>query len=150
MTHQLCRATLRRASIRDLQFAIDVRTDTMRSYVVETWGFWDHAAVREQVQEDIGAGRSEIIEVDGEAVGLWRLDQLRDHFQLDQIFIVANQQRRGIGASLVAQAMDQARLAGVPLQLWVLRVNPALHFYTRLGFVIASSTVASHLLRFEV
>ena len=149
MNPPLCHATLRRASIQDVQFAIDARTETMRDYVVETWGSWDEAAVKEQVQEDIRAGRSEIIEVDSEAVGLWRLDRLTDHFQLEQVFIVDKHQRRGIGASLVRQAMEHARLASVPLQVWVLRVNPALHFYTRLGFAIESSTGASHLLRYE-
>lgn len=143
------RIALRRTSIRDLQFGIDARTGTMRDLVVATWGFWDEAEVMEQVREDIRAGRSEIIEVDGEAVGLWRLDRLDDHFLLDQVFIVAEHQRRGIGAFLLRQAIDHARLAGVPLRLWVLRINPALHFYEHLGFVIESSTKASHLMRHQ-
>ncbi len=143
------RIALRKASIEDLPFAIDARTGTMRDFVVETWGFWDEAEVMEQVRGDILAGRSEIIEAGGEAVGLWRLDRLGDHFLLDQIFIVAEHQRRGIGAFLLRQAIEHARLAGVPLRLWVLRVNPALHFYERLGFVVESSTQASHLMRHQ-
>jgi len=59
------------------------------------------------VREDIVAGRLQIIEVEGEQAGLWRLDTLTDYFYSDQIFIVPKHQRRGIGATLVTHAGDE-------------------------------------------
>jgi len=133
--------------MQDLQFAVNQRTETMRDYVMQTWGTWAETAVQARVQEDIVAGRLQIIEVEGEQAGLWLLDTLTDCFHLDQIFIVPKHQRRGIGATLVTRAMKKAELARVPLQLWVLRVNPAFQFYTRLRFVVTSSPEARCLLR---
>lgn len=138
---------LRIASFQDLAFAVRVRTEAMREYVVKTWGAWDETATAVQVQEDITSGRSWIIEVDNEAVGLWRLDESEDHFQLDQLFILPEHQRRGIGGAMVRLAIDRARFVGVPLQVWVLRLNPAKRFYERLGFTVHSSTAASYLMR---
>jgi len=144
-----CRVTLRIASFQDLAFAVRVRTEAMREYVVKTWGAWDEAATAVQVQDDINSERSRIIEVDNQDVGLWRLDESEDHFQLDQLFILPEHQRRGIGGAVVRLAIDRARLAGVPLQVWVLRVNPAKRFYERLGFTVQSSTAASYLMRHD-
>src|SRR5215470_19710462 len=127
-----CRPTLRIASFQDLAFAVRVRTEAMREYVVKTWGAWDEAATAVQVQDDINSERSRIIEVDNQDVGLWRLDESEDHFQLDQLFILPEHQRRGIGGAMVRLAIDRARLVGVPLQVWVLRLNPAKRFYERL------------------
>ena len=103
--------------MQDLQFAVNQRTETMRDYVMQTWGTWAETAVQARVQEDIVAGRLQIIEVEGEQAGLWLLDTLTDCFHLDQIFIVPKHQRRGIGATLVTRAMKKAELARVPLQL---------------------------------
>jgi ribosomal protein S18 acetylase RimI-like enzyme len=43
-------------------------------------------------------------------------------------------QGRSIGRRLVGALLDQARRAGVPVVLSVLKVNPARRLYERLGF----------------
>lgn len=45
-------------------------------------------------------------------------------------------QGRGIGAALVRGLQAEARVAGMPLKLKVLKTNPALRLYQRLGFAI--------------
>jgi ribosomal protein S18 acetylase RimI-like enzyme len=51
------------------------------------------------------------------------------------IALIASWRRRGVGASLVNDVLDEARVAGLPVRLSVSANNaPALRFYLRLGF----------------
>ncbi len=136
----LGRAKIRPATQADLSFAYRVLETTMRGHVEAIWGKWDEAAAREAVLEDVRMARSRIIEVDGEPAGLMRLDELPTHLQIEQLFLLPEHQRGGLGTSIVESAQVQARAMNLPLRLRVLRVNPARALYERLGFKIVQQT----------
>ena len=56
---------LRGASANDAEFAFQVLKETMREYVVATWGSWREEESRRETVEQVTAGRSQIIELDG-------------------------------------------------------------------------------------
>lgn len=142
------RVTLRPTTEADAAFAYHVRATTMRDYVMATWGTWDEAAARGQILEDIRRSRSMIVEIDGQPIGLMRVDEFSTHLHLDQLFILPEHQRQGVGRRLVTELLGRADPMRLPLRLWVLRVNPAVSFYERLGFKIIEQTPASlHLER---
>ena len=85
-------------------------------------------------------GRSQIIELDSQPVGLLRVDQAESHVQLEQLFVLPAFQRQGVGAAVLQQVLSRARNAGVPVRLRVLRVNPAARFYARHGFRVVSES----------
>jgi hypothetical protein len=60
----------------------------MKSYAVATWGKWLEAQAREETSADACAGRSQIIEVGTEAVGLLRVDRFPTCLQLEQLFVL--------------------------------------------------------------
>ena len=137
------RITFRPTTEADVAFAYHVRETTMRDYVVATWGTWNAHEAREQIDNDIRASRSSIVEMDGQPVGLLRVDALSTHIHLDQLFILPEHQRKGLGHQILVQLLERARAAGLPLRLWVLRLNPATKFYERLGFKVIEQTPAS-------
>jgi GNAT superfamily N-acetyltransferase len=132
--------TTRTARADDADFAYTVIERTMKGYAIATWGKWLEGEAREQTRLDAINGRSRVIEVDGQAVGLLRSDAEESHIQLDQLFVLPEFQRRGVGAVVLQAVLAQARLAGIPVRLRVLRVNPAIRFYARHGFRVVSES----------
>ncbi len=129
-------AVLRSATGEDAEFAVQTEAETMHSYAIATWGEWRAAEARQRTVENILAGRTQVIERDGIPVGLLRVERGADFIDLKQIFIRPAFQRQGIGAEVLHRLISEAKGAGVPLRLRVLRVNPAQHLYRRLGFTV--------------
>ncbi|MBK8475598.1 MAG: GNAT family N-acetyltransferase [Opitutaceae bacterium] len=137
------RVTVRPTTEADAPFAYHVRETTMRDYVVATWGAWNAEEARGQIEEDIRRSRSMIVEVNDRRVGLMRADELPTHVHLDQLFILPEHQRQGIGQQILLRLLQRAKSLGLPLRLWVLRINPAAKLYERLGFKVIEQTPAS-------
>lgn len=131
---------LRRTVAADASFLYEVLEQTMREYVVNTWGQWLEQDARKATAADAAAGVAEIVEVDGRPAGWLRVDRLVTHIQLEQLFLLAVYQGKGIGAYLVEELQFEAKLKHLPLRLRVLRVNPAKRLYERLGFRVISAT----------
>jgi GNAT superfamily N-acetyltransferase len=83
--------------------------------------------------------------IDGQDAGLLRVDEFDTHIHIDQLFILPEFQNQGFGRVILDQAIEQAKSIGLPLRLWVLRVNPAREFYERLGFSIITSGASSRV-----
>lgn len=79
---------------------------------------------------------AQVVEIDGRPVGLWKLWRQPEAWWILQVQLMPEVQGRGIGTALVRGLQAEARAAGMPLKLKVLRSNPALRLYRRLGFVI--------------
>jgi GNAT superfamily N-acetyltransferase len=80
-----------------------------------------------------------IITSDGADVG-WVQSSTRDGtLYLEQIFIDAAFQRRGIGTGIINDLIDQATQASQPVTHGVVKTNPARNLYERLGFLIKTT-----------
>jgi GNAT superfamily N-acetyltransferase len=137
------RVTFRSTTHEDEAFAFHVREMTMRDYVMETWGVWNADEAQAQINEDIRSSRSQIIVIDGHDAGVLRVDEFDTHIHVDQLWILPEFQRQGFGRIILLWLLEQSKAKGLPLRLWVLRVNPARVFYERLGFRIIEQTQAS-------
>jgi ribosomal protein S18 acetylase RimI-like enzyme len=132
--------SIRAAEAADSEFAYRVLERTMREVAVAAWGKWSEAEGRERTASDARAGRSQIIQWGSEPVGLLCVDKLDTHTQLDQLYVLPDYQRRGIGAEVLQLILSEARSAKRPVRLRVLRANPAKNFYARHGFKVISET----------
>jgi GNAT superfamily N-acetyltransferase len=117
-----------------------VLKETMREYVIATWGTWWEEQSRQETVEQVTAGRTEIIELDGQAIGVQLVDRPGTHIQLVQLYIAKEFQRRGFGTRLLKRLLEEARGSNLPIRLRVLAVNPAKALYERLGFVVVERT----------
>jgi ribosomal protein S18 acetylase RimI-like enzyme len=77
-----------------------------------------------------------IITSDGTNVG-WMQSSIQDGARyLEQIYIDTPFQNRGIGTDIINGLIDEAKLDRRPVTLGVVKTNPALRLYKRLGFRI--------------
>jgi GNAT superfamily N-acetyltransferase len=138
--------TLRRANAEDAEFAFGVLKETMREYVISTWGTWLEEESRRQTVEQVSAGRTEIIELNGVPVGIQSIERAGTHIQLEQLYLREAFQRRGLGTQLVKKLLEEARKSKLPIRLRVLVVNPAKKLYHRIGFVVVERTAVRYFM----
>lgn len=131
--------SIRRAQGSDSEFAYEALL-TMRQYAESTWGIWSEADGRARTASDAKAGRSQIVQVASVPVGLLCVDTFATHLQLDQLYILPQYQRLGVGAHVLRMVLTEACASRLPVRLRILRVNPARHFYERHGFRVVSET----------
>jgi ribosomal protein S18 acetylase RimI-like enzyme len=75
-----------------------------------------------------------IITRDGVAIGWLQAATLSDALFLKQLFVESPWQRQGIGTRVMHRLIDEAAGAGRSMTLGVVKTNPALRLYQRLGF----------------
>jgi ribosomal protein S18 acetylase RimI-like enzyme len=77
-----------------------------------------------------------IIMLDGADVGWLQSTSQADALFLAQLFVDGTFQRQGIGAEVMKQIINEAARADRAVTLGVVKTNPALRLYQRLGFHI--------------
>lgn len=112
----------------------------MRTFIVATWGAWDESRVQRESREDSISPNAQVIQVGNAAVGVFLVERYPTHIQLEQIYLLPEYQRRGIGTVLINSLMREAAQSRVPIRLRVMVVNPAKSFYERFGFVVTEAT----------
>ena len=99
------------------------------------FGSWDDAAQQLRFEEKVTRYDLRIIEVNCQAVGAVASSEHEDHVFLHDLMIAPESQSRGIGAAILLGEVEHARSLNKPLRLHTARLNRALQFYRRHGFV---------------
>lgn len=131
---------LRQASANDAPLFYSVIDQTMRDFIITTWGTWNEDRVRRESHEDIRSPNAQVIQVDDISVGVLVVDRFLTHIQIEQIYLLPEYQRVGIGTALIKNLMFEAAQFKIPVRLRVMAVNPAKSFYERLGFIVTEAT----------
>ena len=76
-----------------------------------------------------------IIERAGVPLGRLIVENRGDHFLIMDVALLPEYRRSGIGTFLIQELKQEAMRLGLPLVLRVEFFNPAVHLYTRLGFM---------------
>jgi len=138
----------RPATQEDYDFLWWLHRATMRPYVKKTWG-WDEVRQSQHFQERFDPTTREIIESDGVPIGYITVERREKVIFLAAIEIAPDYQNRGIGTMLVQVLLDESRSRGVPVELYVLKVNPARGLYERLGFAMIRETETHYIMNFN-
>ena len=131
---------LRQASADDAQLFYSVIDQTMREFIITTWGTWNEDRVRRESQEDSCSPNAQIVLVDDISVGVLVVERFLTYIQIEQIYLLPEYQRVGIGTALIKSLILEAAKAKIPVRLRVMTVNPAKSFYERLGFMVTEAT----------
>ncbi len=91
-------------------------------------------AQRQQYDACYPQAESGIILSDGQAVGRLLVDRSEREIVLIDIALLPEHRNRGIGTGLIRKLLGDAAGAGKAVRLHVLKSNPALRLYERLGF----------------
>lgn len=136
--------TLRPVETDDEPFLFNVYAST-RAAEMAAWG-WDQAQqeafLRMQFLNQQLSYRAQfpdadhrIIILDGQPVGRLLVDRTDEGILLADIALLAEERNAGIGTGLIRDLQAEAARAGVPVNLHVLKTNPAAaRLYERLGF----------------
>lgn len=125
--------SLREALESDLEPMMRIGHEGIRPYVEQLWG-WDQADQERRFRDNFDLTRIKIVNIDGLDVGYLDVENYDDHVFLAGIYLASQYRRRGVGAMLIGDLLTSCRSLRKPLRLRVLRPNPALRLYTRLGF----------------
>lgn len=131
---------LRQSSAEDAPIFYDVINQTMREFIILTWGAWDEERVQREAEQKSLDPKAQIIQVDGVSAGVFVVERCLTHIQLEQIYLLPKYQQMGIGTALLNSLIAEAKQFQIPVCLRVMVVNPAKSFYERLGFVTTEAT----------
>jgi ribosomal protein S18 acetylase RimI-like enzyme len=131
---------LRQASADDAPLFYSVIDWTMRKFIITTWGTWNEDRVRRESHEDSRSPNAQVVLVDDISVGVFVVERFLTHIQIEQIYLLPEYQRLGIGTALIKSLMFEATQFKIPVRLRVMGINPAKSFYERLGFIVTEAT----------
>jgi ribosomal protein S18 acetylase RimI-like enzyme len=126
--------TIRQSNADDASLFYRVIEQTMREFIIATWGRWNESRVLKESLEDSVSPNAQIIQVGDVAVGVFLVKRSPTHIQLEQIYILPEYQRLGIGSALIHNLITEASQSHLPIRLRVMAINPAKNFYERMGF----------------
>ena len=126
---------LRAYHVRDFDFARRLYFETMRSAIQPLFG-WDEGRQEASFAEWFKPEEVSVITADSLDVGWMQHCVQRDAIFLGSIYIQPAMQRKGVGTHVIQTLLDVARQQGKAVTLAVMKVNPALALYERLGFRI--------------
>jgi len=138
--------TLRQATEADYAFLYHLHQASMKDYVTQTWG-WDEEVQRTLFRERFEPARLQIVVVNGRDVGVLSVKQEPDILVIANLQFLPDSQRQGLGTAIIRTLLWQASQRGMPVGLQVLKVNPALKLYERLGFIVTGETDTHYLMR---
>lgn len=119
----------------DREFLFELHRLALGPYIAETWG-WDENWQRDHFDRAFPTANWKLLVVDGCRVGAVRTSDTDGELYLEDILILPGFQRRGLGSAVILSLLGEAASSGRTVGLQVLKVNPAIHLYARLGFVV--------------
>jgi ribosomal protein S18 acetylase RimI-like enzyme len=153
--------TTRAASARE-QVAValrpTVKTDEAFALVLYMSGAVLHLSALGPVDENKLAARfkrnyrpdgARIIHINGADIGWLQVLDAEDRIHIEQLHLIGSYRNRGIGTRLIKAIMKRARDSGVPVELNVIRGNPAFRLYERLGFQLIAEEPEKLRMRWE-
>ena len=145
-THSLQPIGFRPAAETDIDFLYALHVATMKEYVDKTWG-WDDAFQRSAFWKNFIPDDVQIITHAGNDIGMLSFVEREDDVFLRSIEIHPAHQQRGIGTRTIQQIVHDAALKSKPTSLRVLKVNPAMRLYERLGFLEIEETQTHFIMK---
>jgi ribosomal protein S18 acetylase RimI-like enzyme len=124
---------LRAAQPDDYPFAWKLYIESTEP-LLKALGRWDEAAVSERFKNGFRKYRSHLICRDYQQIGWLQVSQNGTSLHLHQLHLVKEYRNGGIGSQLIHAAMAVATSQGLAVTLNVIRGNPAIALYRRLGF----------------
>jgi ribosomal protein S18 acetylase RimI-like enzyme len=124
---------LRPAQAGDFAFTRRLYFETLR-WIIERQFGWDQKRQDDSFARQFILEEIRIITLDDADIGWQQSADLGATVFLKQLFIAPAYQRRGIGTQLMGRLMADAARAGKAVTLGVVKINPAVRLYERLGF----------------
>nr|WP_290223303.1 GNAT family N-acetyltransferase [Trichocoleus desertorum] len=80
-------------------------------------------------------------------IGMFQLLQREGELYLSNLLILPRFQNCGLGTLILKNVLEQGQALNLPVQLQVLKQNPAKRLYDRLGFISLEETKTHYIMR---
>ena len=139
---------LRQARSSDYAFAEQLYFETMRPLLLDL-GLWNGRRLRARFKRAFRADQGRIITSGDADIGWLQISESATEITLNQIHISAEFRSRGIGTRIIRDLLADAQRKRRPVVLSVVRNNPALALYQRLGFRIIGEDLEKLHMRWD-
>jgi GNAT superfamily N-acetyltransferase len=129
------RIALLPATTSDYEFARETYYVTMR-WIIERLFGWNQAEQDASFASQFKVDEARLIMMDDQRVGWIQTQQDVNAVILHQFYVLPALQRRGIGTQVLRMVIQEARDQREPLNVAVVKINPAKSLYDRHGFRI--------------
>jgi GNAT superfamily N-acetyltransferase len=109
----------------------------------------DMAGQRKSFAQQWEVAEVRIITMSGQDIGWLQTKMTDSALFLGQLYLSGHMQRQGIGTRVLQMLIEEARQAGKPVTLGVVKINPARRLYERLGFKRTHEDEYKVYMRFE-
>lgn len=125
----------RQATVSDLELTFRLKKLAGGEYIKKVFG-WDEDLQLEMHKEQFTPANTVLIEKEGNEIGWISRFHYDDKIKIDEMYIIPEYQRKGIGSSLLGDTIMEAKRANLPIHLRVFKINPAVKLYQHHGFQI--------------
>lgn len=129
---------LRAATAADGPFLLSLARDAYRDVLALQCDGWDDSVHGVRFAEKVASLPFRIAELHGEPVATVSSSIHHDHVRVNELVVLPRFQNRGLGSFLLLHEIERARMVGLPIRLHTFRLNRALRFYERHGFVVTA------------
>lgn len=136
---------LREATEADRELTFEIKKKAFGEYIEEIWG-WEESVQRALHNKDFEPERYQIVQLDGQDIGLLGVRSEGDSLWISQIYILPIHQNKGYGTRIIQRVIADAEGEGKSIKLQVLKINPARKLYERLGFVVTGTDGPHHVM----
>tara|TARA_Y100001956_G_C4127842_1_gene191320 strand:- start:2371 stop:2817 length:447 start_codon:yes stop_codon:yes gene_type:complete len=123
----------RPAKERDFDFLYQLKKAAEHDAIKAVFG-WDEKVQREIHQQEWQQAKPTIIEVEGQPVGSFLVEQHNDHLYFGRFFLLPELHGEGVGSQVLNQLITDAQKLNLPIKLCYLQGNRVGSLYERFGF----------------
>ena len=136
---------LRDASDKDIDFLLDLRRETIKSYIDDIWG-WDEAFQKNEFVEKFRSDLNKIITLDGVDIGVLEINESAYELNITELELLSEFQGKGIGSLILKDQIRKANEMKKTINIGTFKSNiDAIRLYEKLGFRIIDET-ETHIL----
>lgn len=131
---------LRDASDKDIDFLLDLRRETIKSYIDDIWG-WDEAFQRKEFDENFCSDLNKIITLDGVDIGVLEINESAYELNITELELLSEFQGKGIGSLILKDQIRKANEMKKTINIGTFKSNiDAIRLYEKLDFRIIDET----------
>ncbi|WP_018610468.1 GNAT family N-acetyltransferase [Uliginosibacterium gangwonense] len=131
--------TLTSVAANDAEALVALRIAAMRDSL-ERIGRFDPVRARERFLSNFSPEHARHIEVQGRRVGFVVARPQADFVLLDHLYVHPSSQGQSIGATVLAQIIQEANVMALPVRVGALRESDSNRFYVRHGFQLVEQS----------
>ncbi len=113
-----------------------------------TWG-WDEAFQQRRFAQSFKPADIQVIIVDKQDIGWLAIHFSKSKIELNGIYLLPDFQRLGFGSSIIKGLIHEGKFSSRPVNLQVLKINPARALYERLGFEVTDENQTHFIMRIQ-